>query len=57
MGGMPRRGAGRGSMVPVALTLCAAVLQAGGTTALLAGGRSYPHQLTRAATREFFWKT
>lgn len=54
--GKARRGAGRGSMVPAALTLCAAVLQAGGTTALLIGGRSYPHQLTRASTRECFRK-
>lgn len=51
---MPQRGAGRGSMVPVALTFCAAILQAGGTAALLFGGRSSPHLLARATTREFF---
>lgn len=56
MKGKARRGAGRGSMLPAALTLCAAVLQAGGTTALLIGGRSYSHQLTRASTRECFRK-
>lgn len=54
--GTARREAGWGSMVPVALSLCVAVLRASGAAALLLGGRSSPHQqLTRraAATREF----